>query len=570
MIFNGNTDRVNSPLCSVVETPTSLIMYGLPYDKKTLAQLSLVPVEVSATDWKENAPKAIGLKYTMQCSDMGTITWSEFGRIIDVDGTPNNLASVQDSGNSNITYTFHGNRVTIYNNESGSYSYKATPTTMSQCVVLGQDTNYIYCIYCATYYSYIWINAYNKNTGTWGSATSLGMSYYTKVRILFKSNEKAYIATSSYAGASSYGSATTYYGVYMFNSGQVTKKGMNPSSLETAITTNYGTTCVSSFDKSKNTYYATQYSTYATLGVFKIEDDTPVASSNVTTKWFDDTEEPKIKMKDYFLTRFDGQVDQSNWTTKRNSELNLDSGFQNRQFHVLGENEEFLVVSTFPAGKAGLQSDVNMFIAVFKRNNPTTDALDLTLVDYIRAQDMSDVVAPTSPYMDCYYLGGYKFAIMNKDNLIFINMDKSSGKLSRTIVPYPSLQLIGFDGEGRLYVFTTLNANMDIYNERVPTSLELSYAAGDNGYVTYPDQPVTKKAVVTTKNLYGTKVKGSYQLTLLGDGGIFTGSSSAVVRGDTGATGQSEVPIKISKPGMLKVTGQVLYNNELAVIEDNK
>lgn len=566
MIFNGNNDRVNSPLCNVVETPTSLIMYGLPYDKKTLAQLSLVPVEISATKWGDNAPKSVGLKYTMQCGAMGDKVWSEFGRIIDVDGTPNNLASVQDSGNSNITYTFHGDRVTIYNNENGSYSHNATPITISQCVVLGQDANYIYCIYCTTTYSYIWINSYNKNTGVWGTASELGMSYYTKVRILFKSNEKAYVATSSYVNASSYGS-TTYYGVYMFNSGQITKKGMNPSSLDTVINTGYGTTCVSSFDKSKNTYYSTSYSTYATLNAFKIEDDTPVAQSSVNTKWFDDTEEPKIKMKEYFLTRFDGQVDSDNWTDKRNSELNFDTSFQNRQFHVLGENEEFLVVSTFPSGKSGLESEVNMFIAVFKRNNPTTDPLDLTLVDYIRSQDMKDVVAPTSPYMDCYYLGGYKFAIMNSDNLIFINMDKGSGKLSRTIVPFPSLQLIGFDGENRLYVFTTLNNNMDIYNDRVPTSLELSYAAGDNGYVTYPDQPVTKKAVVTTKNLYGAKVKGSYQLTLLGDGGIFTGSSSTTVRGDTGTAGQSEVPIKISKPGMLKVVGKVLYNNELAVIE---
>lgn len=568
MIFDSNTDRVNSPLCNVVETPTALIMQGLPYDKKTLAQLSLVPVEIPATSWSELAPKSVGLRCTMQCNTMGTVTWSEFGRIIDVDGTPSNIASVQDSGNSNITYTFHGNRVTIYNNETGTYSYQATPASFSQCVVLGQDSNYIYCVYCITTATYVYINSYNKNTGAWGSATSLGRTYYTKVRVLYKSGEKAYLATSSYASASSY-TGTTYYGVYSFNSGNITVKGMNPSSLETAISTGYGTTCVSALDKSKNTYYSTSYTTAATLNLFKIEDDTPVAESSASTPWFDDSEQPKIKMKEYFLTRFDGEVDESSWTTKRNQELILDSYFQNRQFHVLGENEEFLVVSTFPAGKTGLISDaINMFIAVFKRNKPTEDALDLTLVDYIRAQDMKDVVASTSAYMDCYYVGGYKFVITNSDNIILVDMDKSSGKLSRTIVPYPSLQLLGFDSENRLYVFTTLTTSMDIYNDRVPTSLELSYSEGDNGYVTYPDQPVTKKAVVTTKNLYGKQVKGSYQLTLLGDGGIFTGSSSKVVRGDTGDSGQSQVPIKISKPGILKVTGKVLYNNELAVIEN--
>ena len=180
---------------------------------------------------------------------------------------------------------------------------------------------------------------------------------------------------------------------------------------------------------------------------------------------------------------------------------------------------------------------------VYKRNNPETDPLDLTLVDYKTKNEL---------YYSSYGLGA--ILKLNPKTLyswgefgIMILDLQSDGVLKPKYFYNSKLASFGFDQLGRLYTANKDNNVVEVFTDKLPYDLEIKYENTSDAYIPFDKNPVTKNIVVTSKNIWGKPVMASFELGCTGNS-EFTQSASNTYRGSTNDTGTATVSLKIKGP----------------------
>lgn len=559
----GNNNRLNYRLNHLVETGSHLIIDGYPYDKKSMAKLSNVPVETGmlATGYET---KALGAKLSFACSDAFKDDNSVLARITD-QGYSTGVCHIQDSENTNLEYTFFGDSIIIYNSETKTFETILGGSSINhqQTVYLTQDSKYVY--YLASNYTYVYnvnIMCFDKTKKTVKSlADTYQTSDMTKVTVLNRNTANVQLALS--------GNSKTNFCYLEFNANEntVTITGMNPGTSSNPVTTSYGTQMPSRADKYGWIYYATSYTTSSTISCYQVREQVPVTDSQKSSLL---TDEATFKMNAFITKRYNitDDADSAKVTAKRNELINYDSNTLVRSHFFLGDNDEFLIQTHFSDLKAYTPSGAQQYIAVYKRNNPETDPLDLTLVDYLNATEIG--INSTQKIKNIQRIAETRFILPFDQGFYYIDFDKSTGAITKTRFNYPNIVSVAFDEFNRMYLTNSVNTDLDVISEKVVYNLELSYENSSDKQFTIQDKPITKNIKVKTTNINGKPVPGAFKLIMLGSGAEFSTQSNEF-RGQTSKeTGESLVSFTVKKQTKLNIIGEILYNNELSEVEAAK
>lgn len=557
----GNKNRLNYRLNHLVETGSHLIIDGYPYDKKSMAKISNEPVETGMLKDTGYEIKALGANVSFACSDAFKADNSVLARITDR-GYSTGVCSVQDSDNMNLEYTFFGDSIIIYNSETKTFETILIGSSINnqQTVYLTQDSKYVY--YLASNYSYIYdvqIMSFDKTKKTVKSLSSVYQtSDMIKVTVLNRDTTNVQLALSGYL------KTNFCYLEFNTNENTVTITGMNPDTPSTAVSTGYGTQMPSRVDKYGWVYYNISYSTSSEIGCHRITNQTAVPDSKQSALL---SNEDKIKMNNFITTRYNitDDSDGAKVSAKRNELMNYDSYSLVRSHFFLGDNDEFLIQTHFSDLKAYTPSGAQQYIAVYKRNNPETDPLDLTLVDYLNATEIG--IDSTQKIKNIQRITETRFILPFDQGLYYIDFNKSTGLITKTRFNYPNIVSVGFDEFNRMYLTNSVNTDLEVISEKVVYNLDLNYENTSDKQFYIEDNPITKKIRVKTTNINGQPVQGTFKLTILGSGAEFS-SQSTEFRGQTSKeTGESLVSFTVKKQTKLNIIGEILYNNELSEIE---
>lgn len=567
MIYGSNTPRLEYPTIKAIETDSFLIINGETYDKKTLAKLNNRPLELGMNNIT-TYNKILCLNQTF---DSTISTWMHDSyraklACLAEDSIPRCRCSVVDSSNHNIEWTVYGETVIKMNIEKKTFELFRHGYGLISTLFLHQDDDYIYYL-CKSgdEYAYTYINTIKKLNGEYKNiATAYSGSYVQYANLIHKDGSTVYIEFQDLG--------TKIVKAFTLSNGASEEKSITFTEL------NLGSYCSSYFSKREKT----SKSAYAVNGtselVYRTIDALTITGSDKESFLTGS----KIKgMVEFFKNKYPTEVKkeedpgsdmEDTEIIKKFMTFNLDSVGTNKgsSYRIIksmlaGDTDQFLVISTGPgSGAVSLQEDYlkNCKIMVFKRNNPSEDPFDLTLVDYYRYIDMMPKFGLIG---DTYQINPTKFVQNGTFGVRVINLS-NEGKLSFKEYYNPDLQTFGFDAMGRLYILRLANTVMEMFSDALPYDIKLSYENKSDAFIPYSNAPVNKNILVDVVNVWNEPVVGNYELALTGDG-QFSKTSSTNYRGATNKSGKDTVQLKINKPTTVTVSKKLLYNNELAFAE---
>ena len=249
--------------------------------------------------------------------------------------------------------------------------------------------------------------------------------------------------------------------------------------------------------------------------------------------------------------------------------LNASVGYEGFRTVRMGPNDEFIFTGV-KASRAQYNRTFDgpgwRWMAVWKQNNPDTDPLDMTMTDWYRYKELNEApgVILTSLDKICH---NTIIQFLGESGVRLYHVD-AQGKLHWDDIYRNDYCDIGFDEFGRLYVSNINNSDVDIYTEKLPIHLILEY---ENWYndaffeMSRNGGPVTKKLMITSKNIYKRPVPATYELALSGNA-VFASTGSKIVRGVTNNLGKGSEEIKFLAPGtVVNISKRIVYNNELSM-----
>lgn len=559
MIY-GSSNRLDYPTCKVIETDIYIIINGVTYDKKSLAKLNITPLELGFYNVADHN-KNLGLSICHSILPLDTPTYFYWYGTASEDEVPTHITSVADSRDSYIEWTIHGDGVIKYDTTKKTYDvYRLTESVFSTLPIyesfyLYQDETWIY-IGCRagdkTSDNILKTAVFNKTSGESKFVDDiLSGSYSTQTSILKRDANSVYLFISDLG--------THYITKVTCASGGITINNLAKTNIP-----DIGSYCTSLPSKLIGNEFFYRLDKGGKLSYYKL------AAGDIIEKVADESllDEIKIKSKDYLKTKYNIQDDQ--WDTEKSTYLNMLAtqavSYRSWRCYIMGDNNEFLVVvntsSTESNPKESANNGKTEMVMVYKRNNPDTDPLDLTLVDYKSKNEL---------YYSSYGLG--TILKLNPKTLyswgqfgIMVLDLGADGVLTPKYFYNSRISSFGFDKLGRLYTANRDNNVIEVYTDKLPYDLEIKYENTSDAYIPFDKNPVTKNIVVTSKNIWGKPVMASFELGCTGDS-EFTGSASNTYRGSTNDTGSATVGLKIKGPTTATVGKKLLYNNELQFVD---
>lgn len=582
MIYNISDRRLEYPTCKAIETPNHLIINGYLYDKKTLTRVSTEQIDVGWNNYSADKYRlgvrhryfnSIRNNYSYGCDHQSGNTFYD---LVDEDGYINGTAMWIDQDDPSIEWVWCGDSVLKINiNKKTVKRIKGNYQEGYNCYAwmgLGQDSRYLYAagqinsVDRSTHPAYLFVFNKLMNTITNPNGLYYGGSNSLKFQVIRKIEALNLV----YANVSVYNSQ--YFVILECANGTITEKKRLASMISVA---NAGDSILPKNNQNHTSIvfdWMNSPSNTPYFKAFKFDDNNIVKVDDVAIH--DDTTRLKnistvIKSKYPNNATIQGYSEAE--LRKNFIKLNASVTYEGFRTVRMGPNDEFI----FTGVKASRSSYDRTFdgpgwrwMAVWKQNNPDTDPLDMTMTDWYRYKELNDAapgVILTSLDKICHntiiqYLGENGVRLYHVD---------AQGKLHWDDIYRNDYCDIGFDEFGRLYMSNINNSDVDIYTEKSPTELILDY---ENWYtdaffeMSRNGGPVTKKLMITSKNIYKRPVPATYELALSGNA-VFVSTGSKIVRGVTNNLGKGSEEIKFLAPGtVVNISKRIVYNNELSMV----
>lgn len=581
MIYNRSERRLEYPTCKAIETPNHLIINGYLYDKKTLTRVSTEQIDVGWNDYAQNKYR-LGVRHRYfniirPDATYGTDYYKSnvFYDLVDENGYIKSTAMWIDQDDPSIEWVWSGDsilKIDIHKKTvkriNGVFS---TGYDIYASMELGQDSRYLYAIaqvnsggYSA-HVAYVFVFDKVMNTITNPNGLYYGGSYASKFQIIRKIESLNLV----YAQVSVY--TNQYFIILECANGTITEKKLLASMISVA---NAGDSILSKNDQNytsiafdwMNTPTGTPY-----FKVFKFDDNNIVKVDDVAIH--DDTTRLK-NISTVIKSKYPNNATVQGYSEaelrKNFIKLNASVTYEGFRTVRMGPNDEFIFT--------GVKSSRNPYdrtfdgpgwrwMAVWKQNNPDTDPLDMTMTDWYRYKELNDTapgVILTNLDKICH---NTIIQFLGENGVRLYHVD-AQGKLHWDDIYRNNYCDIGFDEFGRLYVSNINNSDVDIYTEKLPIHLILEY---ENWYtdaffeMSRNGGPVTKKLMITSKNIYKRPVPATYELALSGNA-VFASTGSKIVRGVTNNLGKGSEEIKFLAPGtVVNISKRIVYNNELSM-----
>ena len=581
MIYNRSERRLEYPTCKAIETPNHLIINGYLYDKKTLTRVSTEQIDVGWNNYVQNKYR-LGVRHRYfniirPDATYGTDYYKSnvFYDLVDENGYIKSTAMWIDQDDTSIEWVWSGDsilKIDIHKKTvkriNGVFS---TGYDIYASMELGQDSRYLYAIaqvnsggYSA-HLAHVFVFDKVMNTITNPNGLYYGGSYSSKFQIIRKIESLNLV----YAQVSVY--ANQYFIILECANGTIIEKKRLASMISVA---NAGDSILS---KNNQNYTSIAFDWMNTptdtpyFKVFKFDDNNIVKVDDVAIH--DDITRLK-NISTVIKSKYPNNATVQGYSEaelrKNFIKLNASVTYEGFRTVRMGPNDEFIFT--------GVKSSRNPYdrtfdgpgwrwMAVWKQNNPDTDPLDMTMTDWYRYKELNDAapgVILTSLDKICHntiiqYLGENGVRLYHVD---------AQGKLHWDDIYRNDYCDIGFDEFGRLYMSNINNSDVDIYTEKSPTELILDY---ENWYtdaffeMSRNGGPVTKKLMITSKNIYKRQVPATYELALSGNA-VFASTGSKIVRGVTNNLGKGSEEIKFLAPGtVVNISKRIVYNNELSM-----
>ena len=581
MIYNRSDRRLEYPTCKAIETPNHLIINGYLYDKKTLTRVSTEQIDVGWNNYSADKYRlgvshryfnSIRNNYSYGCDYKSGNTFYD---LVDEDGYINGTAMWIDQDDPSIEWVWCGDSVLKINIHKKTVKrIKGNYQEGYNCYAwmgLGQDSGYLYAagqinsVDRSAHPAYLFVFDKMMNTITNPNGLYYGGSNSSKFQVIRKIEALNLV----YANVSVYNSQ--YFVILECANGTITEKKRLNSMISVA---NAGDSILPKNNQNHTSIvfdWMNSPSNTPYFKAFKFDDDNIVKVDDVAIH--DDTTRLKnisavIKSKYPNNATVQGYSEAE--LRKNFIKLNASVTYEGFRTVRMGPNDEFI----FTGVKASRGSYDRTFdglgwrwMAVWKQNNPDTDPLDMTMTDWYRYKELNDAapgVILTSLDKICHntiiqYLGENGVRLYHVD---------AQGKLHWDDIYRNDYCDIGFDEFGRLYMSNINNSDVDIYTEKSPTELILDY---ENWYtdaffeMSRNGGPVTKKLMITSKNIYKRPVPATYELALSGNA-VFASTGSKIVRGVTNNLGKGSEEIKFLAPGtVVNISKRIVYNNELSM-----
>ena len=582
MIYNRSDRRLEYPTCKAIETPNHLIINGYLYDKKTLTRVSTEQIDVGWNNYSADKYR-LGIRYRYFNSIRNDYSYgcdyqsgNTFYDLVDEDGYINGTAMWIDQDDPSIEWVWCGDSVLKINIHKKTVKrIKGNYQEGYNCYAwmgLGQDSRYLYAagqinsVDRSAHPAYLFVFDKLMNTITNPNGLYYGGSNSSKFQII-RNIEALNLV---YANVSVYNSQ--YFVILECVNGTITEKMRLNSMISVA---NCGDSILPKNNQNHTSIvfdWMNSPSNTPYFKAFKFDDNNIVKVDDVAIH--DDTTRLKnisavIKSKYSNNATVQGYSEAE--LRKNFIKLNASVTYEGFRTVRMGPNDEFI----FTGVKASRNSYDRTFdgpgwrwMAVWKQNNPDTDPLDMTMTDWYRYKELNDAapgVILTSLDKICHntiiqFLG---------DKGIRLYHVNAQGKLYWDDIYRNDYCDIGFDEFGRLYMSNINNSDVDIYTEKSPTELILDY---ENWYtdaffeMSRNGGPVTKKLMITSKNIYKRPVPATYELALSGNA-VFVSTGSKIVRGVTNNLGKGSEEIKFLAPGtVVNISKRIVYNNELSMV----
>lgn len=555
----GNLGRLDYPTCKVIETENFIIINGITYDKKTLAKLSNIPLELGFFNL-DTHKTCLAVETMHAITNRGVSGYYFWYSNMSQNEVCGARATITDSTNGNIEWTIFGDGVIKFDVTAKTFTVirlpeqnfnASTKYPIYDCRFIYQDENWIYiAAHVGGSRQNVWngisVNKLNGVAKFMNTSFMSSGTYQYLAEIVKVDSNTAYIYWNDLGTPSMY--------KYTFANGEMVANNVPITPI--AASGNYSATMPSKIQKDGSMYYI---QAGRKLVNYKFENDafTKVAEEVFLT-------ENKIKCKDFLMKKY--SITEDNWNKEKAKYFiftytSVGSYLINRVF-TLGDNDQFLGIVCTGGSETNNTKEAGygdrQFIAIFKRNNPDTDPLDLTLVDYYNYTELFYSTYTLGPIMKLNPKTLYSygtFGIMMMD----LNAD---GKLTPKYYYNPNIDTFGFDRLGRIYVTNKTNNIVEMFTEKLPYSMEIAYENENDDFIQFNKNPVTKNIKVAIKNMFGMPVMGSFELACNGKA-EFTQSASNIFRSATNASGEATVSIKIKEPTIVTVSKELLYNNEL-------
>lgn len=561
----SDENRINYEINQIVETPTKLIIQSKVFNKKSLIKISDKNIESGLFNLNKTSKVPI-VSNLIQCDKTifttgshSTVSISSIsGKIIDENGYSVNICNCIDGSKE---YTIYGDSYIIYDNETSKYERnylldsQLRKITTNLTAFLYQDSEFIYFVSTTNTYLYqVFFSSFNKNTKIVTNIKQISLDTdFPKVCILKRYDDSVDLLITSSNKKASFLNVT-------FANNAVSEIKMNPlSNPSTILPITTGALAINGYDKNGYVYYAFENDIKSGLACFKIRDKAADLSSLRTSLMTDET---NIKTAEYFKTKF--EIDDANILNFKKSKLNFVNytynNVLNHNIFVLGDNEEYLLHSLL-SDTIGKEASTNgQYIAIYTRND-AENPLDLTLVDYVNLSDLDSTNKMI--FKNMYRIDTNKFILPFNNGFYIVNFN--AGKLKFNKVDIKNIMFVGIDEYKRLYI-SSANEEIEILSERVPRTIELNYENLDDSTIVLRDEPITKQIRVKTLNFLKNPISANFKLEIMGDGTIFESSQNTELRGRTDENGEAIVNVIFSKKARITISGNVLYNNELSMM----
>lgn len=570
MIFdNGSAGRLPYPVAKVTETVNNLIINGETYDKKTLSKVThtIVDQGYNNMDKFKNFFNTTSVTHASNSEFCPSSYIQAISRTFVLDNL-NPLMSILDNRNGNIEWTIAGDTVLKFDTSSKAYTIYRSTLLSTLCfsggTILYQDDNYIYFlaenIQDGINYTYHAGYVLDKGSGkitVVSTVDRLNGSYVNKINIL--ENKDGVIIVQNL----NMGTHSLYKLVCASGKIEMTQISL-PVSYDIG---GYCNNMASKLDRNSYSYYLTI--TDNKLTCVKIIDG--VLTGDTIQEVITNSEKIKVDdflKKKYSLDSIDASVREKYLKFVNSAVPTAEgsrSGYRQIQCSIAGDNEEYLVINTATDidsvdNKTKVGDEQTCFIAVFKRNNPDTDPMDLTLVEYIKYDEFKF----PHGYPKCVFkFDNKKYFMSNSFGHMELVLNNENGKLDINIYTNPNLITCGYDSYGRLLTLNSSNQYLEVFNEKVPNYIDITYKNPGDCYIEFDGLAQTKQIGVEVKNIFNKPVEASFELKLEGSA-EFSGSSSKIFRGKTSPEGKADVSVKILNPSKIVIGKRILHNNELS------
>ena len=560
MIY-GSGDRLDYPTCKVIETNTYIIINGVTFDKKTLAKINITPLEVGFYNMEDHK-KNLALEICHSIQPLYNAEYMYWYGTASEREIATHRTTVVDNKNSEIEWVIHGDGIIKYNTTNKTYNvYRLTESLFKQNPIfdsffLHQDDNFIY-IGChagekSSGQNTLKTVVVNKASCTASFVDNILSGYYaSQVEILKRDDNNVYLYLQDLY--QNYIKKVTCAG------GKITVNDIEKTSIPDPA--NYMGSMPTKLLKNEYFY---RLDADNKIGYYRLQAGDTIEKIEEQSL----LEEVKIKSANFIKTKFN--IPDEQWNAEKTNYLQMETSqmvsYRIWRCFTMGDNDEYLVVVNTAGNptKSSNSTDNGKTekVLVYKRNNPDTEPLDLTLVDYKTKNDLfvsSYSLGPILKLNPKTLYGWGDFGVMVLDL-------QDNGTLTPKYYHNSRISTFGFDKLGRLYTHNKDNSVVEMFTDTLPYDLEIKYENTSDAYVPYNNTPVTKNILVTSKNIWGKPVMASFELGCTGNS-EFTTSSSNLIRGNTNEQGTATVPLKIKGPTTVTVGKKLLYNNELQYVE---